>query len=161
AGGASPGRRRPGARLSRPAGVDRRALRARPAGRHAGRAPVSHRRPGAAPARRPARVPGPARHQVKVRGVRIELGEIGLALAAPAGCGGAGGAVGGGRGGARSLAAYFVAAAEPAPTAAALRAFLRGRLTEPMVPSSFTRLERLPLTPNGKVDRKALPAPED
>ncbi|HEY2736775.1 MAG TPA: condensation domain-containing protein, partial [Thermoanaerobaculia bacterium] len=37
-----------------------------------------------------------------------------------------------------------------------LRAFLRERLPEPMLPSSFVRLAVLPLTPNGKIDRKAL-----
>ncbi len=98
-------------------------------------------------------------HQVKVRGYRIELGEIEAALLTCPGLREAVVVALGDSAGDRSLAAYFVAA-EPAPSAAELREHLRGRLIEPMVPSSFTRLERLPLSPNGKVDRKALPAPE-
>ncbi len=54
-------RRRPGARLSRPAGPDGRALRAGPVRRRAGSAPLPHRRPGALPARRRRRVPRPPR----------------------------------------------------------------------------------------------------
>jgi len=102
-------------------------------------------------------------YQVKVRGIRIELGEIEAALTAYPGGAGVREAVVVAReepGGDHSLAAYFVAAGQPAPTAGELRDHLRGRLAEAMVPSSFTRLERMPLNPNGKVDRKALPAPE-
>jgi amino acid adenylation domain-containing protein len=99
-------------------------------------------------------------HQVKVRGHRIELGEIEAALLAHPGVREAVVVALGEPAGARSLAAYFVAAGTPAPMAGELRDHLRGRLADPMVPSSFTRLERLPLNPNGKVDRKALPAPE-
>jgi amino acid adenylation domain-containing protein len=98
-------------------------------------------------------------HQVKVRGFRIELGEIEAALAAHPGVREAVVSALGEPGGDRSLAAYVVAAAQPAPTAVELRDHLRGRLAEYMVPASFTWLERLPLTPNGKVDRKSLPAP--
>jgi amino acid adenylation domain-containing protein len=99
-------------------------------------------------------------HQVKIRGFRIELGEIEAALGRhpalrqsvvmarehPAGAD-------------PYLVAYVAAAAEPAPTAAELRAWLLAILPEPMVPAVFVPLAALPLTPRGKVDRRALPAP--
>ncbi|HEY3572046.1 MAG TPA: amino acid adenylation domain-containing protein [Thermoanaerobaculia bacterium] len=99
--------------------------------------------------------------QVKVRGFRIELGEIEAVLnrypavaqaVVVARSQGEGDAI---------LAAYLV----PAPGAGTadvqdVRALVRERLPEYMVPSAFVVLEAFPLTPNGKVDRKALPAPE-
>jgi amino acid adenylation domain-containing protein len=100
-------------------------------------------------------------HQVKVRGFRIELGEIETALAGHPGVAQAVVVLreGGDRGGERRLVAYMVPAGE-APTPAALRDWLRGRLPEPMQPAAFVFLPSLPLTPNRKVDRRALPAPE-
>jgi acyl carrier protein len=57
------------------------------------------------------------------------------------------------------LAAYVVVRpGEPAPQAAALRAFLKERLPEYMIPHGIVTLPELPLTPNGKVDRRALAA---
>jgi amino acid adenylation domain-containing protein len=91
--------------------------------------------------------------QVKVRGFRIELGDIEAALDAhPAVAQAVVGARGDGA--ERSLVAWLKA--EPGTDAAELRAFLKSRLPEHMVPSAFLILESLPLTPNGKVDRKAL-----
>jgi amino acid adenylation domain-containing protein len=59
------------------------------------------------------------------------------------------------------LIGYLVPAPESHLTLSALRAFLRARLPDYMVPATFVRLEKLPLTPNGKVDRMSLPAPDE
>jgi hypothetical protein len=55
----------------------------------------------------------------------------------------------------------LVLAPESQLTLSALRAFLRARLPDYMVPATFVRLEKLPLTPNGKVDRMSLPPPDE
>ncbi|HEY0510562.1 MAG TPA: amino acid adenylation domain-containing protein [Thermoanaerobaculia bacterium] len=92
--------------------------------------------------------------QVKIAGWRIEPGEIEAALLAhPDVREAAVAAVEEGDG--KRLAAWV---AGP-PATADLRAWLRDRLPEPMVPSLWVHLDRLPLTPNGKVDRAALPPP--
>jgi amino acid adenylation domain-containing protein len=104
-------------------------------------------------------------HQVKIRGVRIEPGEIQAVLAQhpevqqtvvvarednPSD---------------KRLVAYVVL--HPSETQQAeslvtssLRTFLKQKLPEYMVPSAFVILDKIPLTPNGKVDRRALPTPE-
>ena len=117
---------------------------------------------------------GRADHQVKVRGFRIEPGEIEAALLAHPAVGecvvvardgsGNGARDGNGNGrrrvaGDRRLVAYLVAGAAELPEPAALRSHLSARLPDHMVPSTFVALDRLPLTPQGKVDRAALPAP--
>jgi amino acid adenylation domain-containing protein len=100
--------------------------------------------------------------QVKVRGNRIELGEVEAVLGThPA----VADAVvlareDGGSGGERSLVAYVVPSADPGPQLAELRSHLMTRVPNYMVPSAFVMLERLPLTPSGKIDRRALPAPD-
>jgi hypothetical protein len=96
--------------------------------------------------------------QVKVRGFRVELGEIEAALLVCPGVREAAVlAVEDGHGG-HSLAAYVVAA-HAELGAEALKVDLEARLPSHMVPASFSFLAHLPLTINGKLDRKALPRP--
>ncbi|MCX4743959.1 non-ribosomal peptide synthase/polyketide synthase [Kitasatospora sp. NBC_01287] len=104
---------------------------------------------------------GRADDQVKVRGHRIEPGEVEAALLELPALGAAAVvAVPDAHGHAR-LAAYVVPATGcAAPPAADLRAALRQVLPDHLVPSSFTALDALPLTTSGKLDRRALPAPD-
>ncbi|HEY2740281.1 MAG TPA: AMP-binding protein, partial [Thermoanaerobaculia bacterium] len=97
--------------------------------------------------------------QLKVRGFRIEPGEIEAALTAHPQVREAVVVAREERAGELRLVAYVVVAA-PAPGPRPLRAHLQERLPEHMIPAVFVVLDRLPLTPNGKVDRRALPAPE-
>ena len=98
-------------------------------------------------------------NQVKIRGVRIEIGEIEAAIGqhpdvrqciviakedATSG---------------KRLIAYIVANLKTALTNTEIRNFVKHQLPEYMVPSVFMLIETMPLTPNGKVDRRALPAP--
>ncbi|MCL3995529.1 non-ribosomal peptide synthase/polyketide synthase [Streptomyces lavenduligriseus] len=104
---------------------------------------------------------GRADDQVKVRGHRIEPGEIEAALLALDGITAAAVVAVPDPHGHTRLAAYVVPTpGAPRPAPAGLRAALRRVLPEALVPSSFTPLQALPLTTSGKLDRRALPAPE-
>ena len=91
--------------------------------------------------------------QVKLRGFRIEMGEIemtarrydGILLAAADVK-------------KDQLVLYFTAKDSINPDT--LRNYLAGSLTEYMVPSIYMQLEKMPMTPSGKIDRKHLPEPE-
>jgi amino acid adenylation domain-containing protein len=99
-------------------------------------------------------------HQIKIRGFRVELGEIEAALNQywavresvvldrndP---------VSG-----TKLIAYVVPEEGVEPTTAELHAFLAEKIPSYMIPSVFVTLNELPLTPNGKLNREALPLPE-
>lgn len=98
--------------------------------------------------------------RVKIRGYRIDLGEVEATLYQLAEI--------------RSavviaqedpqretyLAAYYVPTSAYEPTVSALRTALAQFLPAQMIPAIFIRMEQLPQTPNGKIDRKALPAPD-
>jgi amino acid adenylation domain-containing protein len=99
--------------------------------------------------------------QVKVRGYRVEPGEVESAVAQHPDVRAAAVAAREDVPGQRRLVAYVEAHRDPAPSPRELREFLRELLPEFMVPSAFVFLPALPLTPGGKVDRRALPAPGD
>lgn len=95
-------------------------------------------------------------HQVKVRGHRIELGEVESALATHPSIAAAAVRVWGEP---PELAAYVVVRPGEARASEPIRQALRERLPSYMIPASVTFMDVLPMTPNGKVDRRALPQP--
>jgi amino acid adenylation domain-containing protein len=103
---------------------------------------------------------GRADQQVKVRGFRVELGEIEALLSRhPAVEEAVVVACNGGPGG-KHLVAYVIGKRGEDCGFNLLSCFLREHLPDYMVPSVFARLESFPLTPSGKVDRRRLPDPE-
>ena len=101
---------------------------------------------------------GRADEQVKVRGVRVEPGEVEAAIASHPGVLHAAVAARG-EGIARRLVAY-VAGRSAEIDLDAVRAHAAARLPDAMVPTAWMAVDRLPATPSGKVDRRALPDPD-
>jgi len=97
--------------------------------------------------------------QVKLRGLRIELGEIHAHLVAHAAVSKAA-VVGHGEGADQVLVAYVVPQGPSGHLAETLRADLERTCPDYMIPSRFVLLDDLPLTPSGKLDRAALPRPQ-
>lgn len=95
--------------------------------------------------------------QIKIRGHRVEVGEVESALLDHPDVREA--AVVGRRTGDGGMRLLGYVVADAAVSSRPLRAFLRERLPDYMVPAILTVLEALPLLPNGKVDRQALPDP--
>lgn len=97
---------------------------------------------------------GRADHQIKVRGFRVELGEIESALTRHPAVRACAVVLRDGR-----LVGYLIAADGARPDHTAVRSFLAERLPDHMVPAVFVDIDRLPLSPSGKLDAAALPAP--
>jgi len=98
-------------------------------------------------------------YQVKLRGFRIEPGEIESRLNAHPAIRAALVVLAEEEGRDRELVAYVVAQPQQAPLPGELRSYLQASLPPYMIPGVFVLLAELPLTANGKVDRQALPAP--
>ncbi|WDT59746.1 non-ribosomal peptide synthetase [Streptomyces sp. G7(2002)] len=111
---------------------------------------------------------GRSDRQVKLRGYRVELGDIEAALTTHPGVAAAVVTLHSGTAAGEQLAAYYVAAtgavgdtpATGTPTPGTLRAHLAAVLPQFMLPTTYLALDAIPLTVNGKVDLAALPAPE-
>jgi aspartate racemase len=100
-------------------------------------------------------------HQVKVRGYRVELGDIEFALSRHVDVKECVVTTEIARSGEKQLVAFVVPIAGRAPLPEQLRSFLKEKLPEYLVPSFIGILDRLPLTATGKIDRQALPNIED
>ena len=97
--------------------------------------------------------------QVKIRGVRLELGEVETVLSGHPAVAATAVVARREANGETRLIGYVVAHGGASVTAEALRNYLHTRLAEPMIPAWFVMLPALPRTPNGKIDRLNLPGP--
>lgn len=99
-------------------------------------------------------------HQIKIRGFRVEPGEIEAVLMAHPAVREAVIAVREEDPGEKRLVAYAILEAGEAPTVSELRGYMRTKLPDYMLPSHFVFMDAFPLTSSKKIDRKALPAPD-
>ncbi|MCA1031292.1 amino acid adenylation domain-containing protein [Bacillus timonensis] len=98
-------------------------------------------------------------HQVKIRGCRIELGEVETLVSSYQGIGQAIASVVKGIGESNELVVYVVMDKGEVFDAHAVRSYLQGIMPEYMVPSVVMKIDEVPLTPVGKLDRRRLPQP--
>jgi amino acid adenylation domain-containing protein len=98
--------------------------------------------------------------QIKIRGFRVELGEIAAVLRTHPQVADAAAIVRQVATGMKQILAYVVGKPANPPAAGALHEFLKAALPEHMIPSAIVLLDRMPITSNGKLDRSALPLPQ-
>jgi amino acid adenylation domain-containing protein len=98
-------------------------------------------------------------NQVKVRGIRMELSEIGAGIASHARVRDVVVVAREDIPNEKRLVAYVVYDSIPGPGNSEIRTFLKRKFADYMIPSAFVALDSIPLKPNGKVDIQALPAP--
>jgi len=103
---------------------------------------------------------GRSDRQVKIRSIRVELGEIESVLSQHPSVREAVVLAREDKSGEKQLVAYVLPGQELTPSTLDLQNYLKQKLPEYMVPYFFVFLDSLPLTPNGKVDRKSLPPPD-
>ncbi|HEX9453407.1 MAG TPA: non-ribosomal peptide synthetase, partial [Candidatus Binatia bacterium] len=97
--------------------------------------------------------------QTKIRGHRVELAEVEIALLKIANIDQAAVVARPQADGSARLLAYVVLSAAGAMNVSQIRAALQKKLPDYMIPAAFVPLERLPMTSSGKIDRRALPEP--